>query len=535
MSFYPAVHEFDVWEWADARVAELWGGGDNTAEDVLAEVERLAAGIPDIVTLDFVLASRELRRELCRDDPLLFAWVYLRKHLTDPNTGDISFAQPHLEWCELARGWMDGSDGIAEWRHAFIAPRETGKTTWWFLCIPMWALAYGHASFVAAFANQTGQAEQHLATFKRELDINPDLRADFLDLCTPARRPSGTQVADRQGMLHCRNGAVFAAKGVDAASLGMKVEQRRPDVLIMDDLEPDEANYSQRLAEKRLSTVRDAILPLNIRARVILVGTVTMPESITHQLVRTAQGLREPELEWVYEDNIVCHHQLPLICLDDGREVSAWPQKWPTEWLLERRHTREYAKNYANDPMARDGEYWTVDDFRYRDDVPLTHAMISIDPAVTDKNTSDYTAIAVIGYSAVEKVCVVRHAQAVKVQPGEPLRRIILRLCEQYPDVAGLVIESNQGGAMWRTVLHHLPVPMKLVHQKAPKEVRAADLLAAYQRGRVFHESRMPALEGQMVSFPKGANDDLVDAVGTGCAIFLKPRKTAGTRSLAYV
>jgi hypothetical protein len=91
-------------------------------------------------------------------------------------------------------------------------------------------------------------------------------------------------------MLHCGNGAIFAAKGVDSASLGMKVGNTRPDVLIFDDLEPDEARYSTALAEKRLGTFQDALLPLNIRARVVLVGTVTMPGSVTHQLVHHAHG-----------------------------------------------------------------------------------------------------------------------------------------------------------------------------------------------------------------------------------------------------
>jgi hypothetical protein len=46
-------------------------------------------------------------------------------------------------------------------------------------------------------------------------------------------------------------------------------------------------------------------------------------------------------------------------------------------------------------------------------------------------------------------------------------------------------------------------------------------------------------LEAQMVSFPKGANDDLVDAAGAGCAVFLskflKQPKKAGVRAAAYV
>jgi phage terminase large subunit-like protein len=340
-------------------------------------------------------------------------------------------------------------------------------------------------------------------------------------------------------MLHCGNGAVFAAKGVDSASLGLKVGNRRPEVLILDDLEPDEARYSERLAEKRLGTLIEAILALNIRAYVVLVGTVTMPGSITHQLVKTAQGLHEPELEWVYDEHIICHHHQPLLELEDGTEVSAWPQQWPTAWLQSRRRTREYAKNYLNDPMARDGDYWNADDFTHGTLPVLTHALLSIDPAVTTKEKSDYTALAVVAYSAPAEKCLIRYARAVKIPPGEKLREMVLAILDMYPTITGVLVETNNGGDTFLAILHDLPVKVRPIHSSAPKEVRAADLLAHYQRGRVLHEQPLPALEAQMVSFPKGANDDLVDAAGAGCAVFLskflKQPKKAGVRAAAYV
>jgi hypothetical protein len=49
----------------------------------------------------------------------------------------------------------------------------------------------------------------------------------------------------------------------------------RSDVLILDDVEPDEANNTPYLAEKRLGPIIDSVFPLNVRARVRLVGTAT--------------------------------------------------------------------------------------------------------------------------------------------------------------------------------------------------------------------------------------------------------------------
>jgi hypothetical protein len=309
-----------------------------------------------------LLADPEGRRTLTRLDPLLFALVYLRHHLKDED-GRITFGDAHLDWCRAGRRWVRPPTGPAQERDAWIAPRNTGKTTWWFLILPMWAAAHGHVRFAAAFASAATQAERHLSTFKRELDSNALLRRDFPDLCTAAKRPGGQNVADTQSMYVAKSGFIFAAHGIDSSALGMKVEEKRPDLLLCDDIEPDEASYSAALAAKRKTTLLDAILPLNIYARVAICGTVTMPGSIIHQLVKAAKGVHVAQ--WIRMRASARTTACPSWSGPDGTERSMWPAKWPIGYLLEIRHTRSYAKNMANDPLAADGALWTPDDFRY--------------------------------------------------------------------------------------------------------------------------------------------------------------------------
>ncbi|MEV6014728.1 hypothetical protein [Streptomyces sp. NPDC051997] len=494
-----------------------------------------------------LLADPEGRRTLTRLDPLLFALVYLRHHLKDED-GRISFGDAHLDWCRAGRGWVRPAAQPAESRDAYIAPRNTGKTTWWFLILPMWAAAHGHVRFAAAFASSATQAERHLSTFKRELDGNVLLRRDFPGLCAAAKRPSGQNVADTQAMYVARSGFIFAAHGIDSSSLGMKVEEKRPDLLLCDDIEPDEASYSAALAAKRLTTLVDAILPLNIYARVVICGTVTMPGSIIHQLVRAAKGVHAAE--WIREEGIRAHHSLPIVQRPDGTERSMWPGKWPIDYLLEIRHTRSYAKNMANDPLAADGALWTPEDFRYPEPPspldrlddglnaadrvdrvtgadPVTHMMLSIDPATTAKRASDFTGLAVVSWSAQHRRCTVHAAMALKVRPGPELRDRVLALLDEFPRIGLILIEVNQGGDTWHSVLHDMPVKVKPVHQTEPKFARAEGVLGYYQRGRVLHARRLPELEQQMCTFPKGPNDDMVDAVGSAVRRFIPPVKRA--------
>jgi predicted phage terminase large subunit-like protein len=65
-------------------------------------------------------------------------------------------------------------------------------------------------------------------------------------------------------------------------------------------------------------------------------------------------------------------------------------------------------------------------------------------------------------------------------------------------------------------------VKVKTVTQSVKKEIRAATALAEYEKGKVIHERPFPALEKQMISFPNGKHDDMIDAVGSAVIYFSK-------------
>ncbi|MZE50122.1 hypothetical protein GTY86_02070 [Streptomyces sp. SID5770] len=554
------------------------------------KIHEYMASLPKEVVRD--LGTQEGRVRRTKNDPLLFAAIYLLHHITS-ETGERSLSDFHLALCEYAESWSKPITKERESRNAFIAPRNGGKSTWLFLILPMWGAAHGHIKFVAAFADSAGQAEEHLQTFKDELDTNEALTRDFPELCTPlVGKRKNTAIAQSRDQIRQANGFAFVAKGADSKTLGLKINKQRPDLILFDDIEPQEANYSENEALKRKGTLLNAILPMNIYARVVFAGTTTMPGSIIDQMRMVSEKEREyfPEagnflanfharhkglyksgandnhcqspistpnsntenlessefydsldadLRWVIDENIKVHY-FPVILKEGDSERSLWPEFWSMEYLNSIRHTRSFAMNLMNKPVSLDAAYWQDADIRIGEPVGgYGNTLLIVDPAVTTKKRSDYTGIAVIsrGLDAEGKPdnrLYVRYAEQHKVSPGPELRELVADLCERY-GAKVVYVESNQGGDVWRSVFDGIPAKLRLERAVGAKEVRATHALDFYQKGLVWHTGFFDTLQTQMFAFPKVQKDDVVDAVCSGVLYFLgKPQVQVSIQTYAY-
>lgn len=489
------------------------------------------------------LAISECRRELTRYDPLLFALVYLPHHLTAKETRNrISFSRFHLDLCVWALTVCRDDHAEAEERSAWVAPRGSGKSTWGFMILPVWALAHGHRTYIAAFADSGSQAQQHLMSFKLELSTNSLLQEDFPDLVAPAMR-NGATVADRQDMYIARSKAAFTARGIDSSSLGAKIENRRPDWILFDDIEPDEGNYSEYQKEQRLKSILQAVLPMNLNAVVTFLGTTTMKGSIIHDIVRIAYGKPDEQTpEWPGEENIVVHYYGAIVTVADGTERSLWPERWSITYLTSIRNTPSFKLNMENKPVSQGG-WWQRGNIKYGHlDGAYDRVTMFLDGAVTAKPGSDETGITIVGLSLSQRRIYLLESIGVRLT-GEPRRLRVLELIELF-DVDNIMCEANQGGDLWLGELHHMPVKVSTFTQHEPKHVRIRRLLMLYQRAGapLVHAKQLPQLEGQEEAYPKLVHDDVIDSAAAGAehmlaliGIFLATKKNGGGRSRSSV
>lgn len=501
----------------------------------------------DLPTVAPLLGTAEGRRLLTRHDPLLFARVYFPHHIKNPVTGSMTVCDFHMDLLDYAETWAQKGGNSKEHRHCFIAPRQSGKSTWVFLLLPMWAAAHGHRKFVAAFSDSEAQAITHLHSFKMELQQNELLRNDFPELCNPAKvGGSSKEMLNNRNQIMQENGFIFMAKGADSAALGMKVGAIRPDVLLFDDIEPGESNYSAHLARQRRETLISDLFALNTWAVVGIVGTTTMPDSLIDQMRKVELAKREydgdpdlfresldPEQRWVLDENIKVHYW-PVILQDPetGEERSLWPEQWSMDYLNRERGTRAFMKNMMNRPVSKDGGYWDEEDIDIDRPEFYRRTIVSVDPAVTTAKRSDYTGIAVVSLGSDGRTYV-RYAEQFKAS-SDIIADKVAGIIEEY-EASHLIVETNQGGDLWKSVFKDIPVRYRGIRAKEKKEVRAAEAVDLYKRGKVKHTGHFHIAEEQMLAFPHVQHDDVVDAVVTGVLAFKNARQGVQVTTTKYM
>ena len=476
------------------------------------------------------------RRELTRDDPLLFAVVYVPDKIKN-HAKEITFSDVHLglyrDALDLRHPAPEGGD-----RRAYAAPRNSGKSTTVWLVTNLW-LACHHPCFVAAFSDTGTQATDHLQTIRTVMSTNRLVRLDYPQACRPKLSAKGTPVADTVTMYSAENGFSFSARGMSTGVLGLvDPDNRRPSVIVVDDLEGQEGSgYSLYQANQDRMTLTEGILPMNDRAHVRVIGTVHLAGGLLDDLVKSVTT-NDPPARWLVEERFKVTYFPPIITRDDGTRRSCWPGKWSIGHLVSIEGTRAFAKSFLNQPIGADGGYWQEEDITYGTVPALTRRLLMIDPATTAKRTSDRTGVAVVAFSPSTGVCVVEHAEGVRLT-GKRLAAHLQKLLTTWPArIAAVVVETNNGGDLWPEVFENLPARVITSWSSDSKEDRFAACLDQYQKRptRVLHARKFPMLEAELTGFPRMPNDDVADAVVAGCLRFLTPPKRVkvGARTVAY-
>ncbi len=465
-------------------------------------------------------SGRDWRRAATRYDPLLFAVHYVPQYLDPKRTGVMSFSAHHLAAYTRAEAWALDRGA----RHVDIAPRGAATSVLYALGLPLWALAHGHRHFFLYFAYTQDQAVGKLADLRMELDTNEDLLRDFPELA-----PKRVRGARNNSKTVTNGGATIEARGLSSTSLGIRAAEHRPDLVVLDDVQPLTDNTPKEKGKIESRLVNE-VLPMGTRDTVYqLTGTTTMYGCLIHDAVRAARG--ESIAPWLAAHQWRCEHWRAIVDEGTPAERSWWPRARTLAELHVMRDDPDtaqyYALNFANDPgLAPTMQgYWSEDMFVIDDTLDVARRVLYVDPAMTDGQKSDQTAIVVAGLSRDGRKLVIEYAEqgrwlgeARKARCRELTQRVNEhdRSLGDPPSLREWYVESNQGGEEWRNLIGPPPsgVKLHLDHVSGQKRKRIEWALKFYQQGRVVHDHKLDDLQNQAMQWtPHSSRDDLLDAL----------------------
>jgi hypothetical protein len=196
------------------------------------------------------------------------------------------------------------------------------------------------------------------------------------------------------------------------------------------------------------------------------------------------------------------------------------------ERLKQSNNTKFYGQ-YLNDPLdeamlefKREWFHQYIPSPELSQKFAQVPALISIDPAFRLKQFNDFTGIAVTKVLSDNNVYILE-AKGIKVTP-KGLVDEIFQLVKLYGGPGCKVLVETVTSQLM--LMDLLADEMRkrneffLIEEVKPdsnetKVLRIRGLLPHYANARIFHAPHLVALEEQLIEFPKGAHDDIIDAL----------------------
>ena len=397
---------------------------------------------------------------------------------------------------------------------AIAAPREHAKSTAITHAFILAMVLFRIKSFVLLVSDTEGQAAEFLGDIKAELTGNDALRQTFS--IRKVIKDTETNI-----IVQFADGEKFriVAKGSEQKVRGLKWHNKRPDLIVGDDLENDDIVMNPERRMKFQNWFRRALIPCGSdTCWVRIVGTVLHMDSMLNNLLNSKN--------W---KSITYEAHNP-----DFTEI-LWPEKFSKERLLAIRANFEesndldgYSQEYLNKPVAAGNQYFNPDyyfDFeRDKNDKwmkPNLEYYAAADFAISEKERADYTVIGVIGVDP--SGCA--HLVDMKKFRGDADRIIeeLLATQKMYePNIFTFETEKIDKAigpslrrAMMRTGIY---LNINLITPTKSKTTRGRSIQAMHKSGAVKYDklaSWWPDFYSEMQTItdsgPRGKHDDMFD------------------------
>lgn len=217
---------------------------------------------------------------------------------------------------------------------------------------------------------------------------------------------------------------------------------------------------------------------------------------------------------------------------DDGSLL--FPKRLTHEFLAAARRTMGpylFANQYQNKVVPEEAQKFRKEWIRYYGELPspLAHT-IFIDPAISEEDAADFTAVVVVATDC-DRNWYLRRIIRERMNPTRTIE-LLFSLVETYlPQRVGIESVAYQ-----QALVHFTREEMRRrekyfsVHEvkRLPtetKRMRIMRLVPKYENGKIFHKGDEKDLEDELLFFPRAAHDDIVDALASCEEIVSYPEK----------
>jgi predicted phage terminase large subunit-like protein len=296
---------------------------------------------------------------------------------------------------------------------------------------------------------------------------------------------------------------------------GMNKEQvsQHYDLIVADDLVTRQNIASPEMREKVKMHIRDLYDLLEPKGNFAVVGTRWHMDDAYGDLL----------------DNKAWDRFIRTAYTDDSRTQVLFPQKFSLEKLAGLRAVKgpvEFAAQYLNNPIDESTADFKSDQIRYYDPTTAnpTSLYLTIDPAISLGRDADYSALVVAGQFANRRIRVVDRVHR-RMVPSDLVDAIFELVAKWRLHRVGIETFSFQKTLKYdiqrqqreRGIFFSIDELGKRHTGKGEsdltKAARIRRLQPYFEQGLVELRSDMSDVVDELLSFPRGRHDDLIDAL----------------------
>jgi len=394
------------------------------------------------------------------------------------------------------------------------APRGHAKTTITDLNFLSWVIVHKKAKFVLLISDTYSQSVLFLEALKAEFEANERLRGLYGDM-TSKNWSEGEIVV---------NGIMVKAVGASMKVRGLKYRESRPDLIIVDDLENDELVESKERRDKLERWFNGALVPsMDKNGRLVMIGTILHYDSLLCKVLNpeTYTEFYKKTYKAIYENRVLWKEHLSRTELETIK----------ADYIAKGQGYLFY-QEYQNDPISDENRKFKIEKFKYFTEKEIDKkelsTFVTYDRAYSLAKTADFTGKTVISVDT-ENNWYVRQAIRLKATEADLIADMFDTKKHFSPQVIGVEQKAYE-----YTIKVALEDEMRkrgiffsieeLKDGGTAKTKRIEGLVPRFESGSIYFKRDQTDLIDEMITFPKGIHDDLVDALAHQLGIADKPQ-----------